>query len=130
MIVLAAVLPLLSTLLGAAITYWINVRQRKQTHLDDLINQAIGAMAAAEASIDYIAAVHRPIYMNDADFAQFQSWLVTENMKRWATNVAEANIALARVSPYRPGIAKQLPFKPDAANRGTHETLIAMLRAE
>jgi hypothetical protein len=36
-----AVLPLLSVLLGSALTYWLNVRARRRTFIEDLINAAI-----------------------------------------------------------------------------------------
>ena len=68
--------------------------------------------------------------MNDHDFNTFQSWLVTEGMKSWATKVAEANEALARVVPYRPQIAALLPFNPDSSHRGTHAPIIAVLKGE
>jgi hypothetical protein len=45
-------LPLLSTLLGGGITYWVNVRQRRRTYVEDLFNAAIAAVAAAEVSVD------------------------------------------------------------------------------
>jgi hypothetical protein len=96
---------------------------------EDLINAAIAAVAAAEVSVDYIASVGRPAYMTDEDFKELQSWLVMENMKAWATKVAQANEALARVVPFQPGLAALLPFKPDANNRGTHDVIIDALRA-
>jgi hypothetical protein len=127
--VVSTVLPLASTLIGAGITYAINVRVRRRTYQDDLVNSAIAAVAAAEASIDFIATVTRPVHMTAEDFGEFERWLVAEGMKTWATKVAQANQALARVLPYKPGLEPLLPFKPDAGNRGTHEAIIAVLRA-
>lgn len=115
---------------GAGITYLINVRQRRTTYIEDLINAAIATVAAAEVSVDYLAAVGRPTYMSDEDFKQYQSWLVMEGMKAWATKVAQANEALARVLPYRPEIADLLPFSPDATHRGTHTRIISALRKD
>lgn len=122
-------LPFLSTLIGAAITYAVNVRSRRRTYEESLVNAAIAAVAAAEVGVDFIASVSRPVHMTPTDFADFQSWLVTEGMKAWATKVAEANEALARVVPYKPELAPLLPFKPDASNRGTHTAIIEVLRA-
>lgn len=121
-------LPLASTLIGAGITYVINVRQRRRIYHEDVVNAAIAAVAAAEISVDFIADVSRPEHMSLDDFAQFQSWLVTEGVKAWATKVAQANEALARVLPYEPALAPLLPFRPDASNRGTHTAIIDALR--
>jgi hypothetical protein len=49
-------------------------------------------------------------------------------MKRWATNVADANVALARVAPHHPALGELLPYSPDSQHRGTHEPIIAVLR--
>ncbi len=125
---LSLLLPFVSTLLRAAITYAINVRHRRRTYLEDLVNAAIAAAAAAEISVDYLASVGRPTYMADDDFEKLQSWLVMEGMKAWATKVAEANEALARVLPYQPTLAPLLPFSPDATHRGTHTAVISALR--
>lgn len=46
----AFALPLGSTFLGAGITYWINVRNRRQTKREDVFHEAIGAVAVVEAS--------------------------------------------------------------------------------
>jgi hypothetical protein len=66
--------------------------------------------------------------MTDDDYKRFQSWLVTEGMKRWATNIAEANVALARVAPHRPALGELLPYSPDSQHRGTDKPIIAVLR--
>ena len=121
-------LPLASTLLGAGITYVINVRQRRRTYHEDLVNAAIAAVAAAEISVDYLASLSQPQHMSNEDFKEFQRWLVTEGVKAWATKVAQANEALARVVPYKPDLAALLPFTPDASHRGTHAAIISALR--
>jgi hypothetical protein len=129
--VLNIALPFASTLLGALVTYLINVRQRRRTYREDLINAAISAVAAAEVSVDYLASAGRPSHMTDEDYRKFQSWLVTEGMKTWATKVAQANEALSRVLPYRPALTALMPYQPDASHRGTHEPIIEILgRAE
>ena len=126
---LAVILPLASTALGAGITYIVNVRQRRRSYVEDIINEAIAAVTAAEVSVDYLASAGRPQYMRDEDFAAFQSWLVLDGMKSWATNVKDANRALARVVPYQPALAPLLPFQPDAAHRGTDQAILSVLRA-
>lgn len=116
-------------MIGAGITYAINVRQRRRNYVEDLVNAAIAAVGAAEVSVDFLASVGPSPHMTGADYASFQSWLVTEGMKRWATNVADANVALARVLPYRPALRDLLPYSPDSQHRDTDKPIIAALRA-
>jgi len=127
-LVFNALLPIVSVFFGAAITYLINVRQRRHSYIEDLFNQAIAAVAAAEISVDYIASVGRPQHISDSDLEQLQSYMVMEGMKNWATKVSQANDALARVLPYLPQVAVVLPFSPDSAHRGTHLPVIELLR--
>lgn len=126
--VVDALLPLLAILLGAGITYWVNVRQRQRTYVEELFDSAMAAVSAAEVSVDFLAQAGQPQHMTDEDYATFQSWLVTENLKNWANKVREANEALARVLPYQPDIAAVLPFSPGADTRGTHTEVIRLLR--
>jgi hypothetical protein len=102
---------------------------RQRAYHRGRINAAIAAVAAAEISVDYIASVARPEHMTDDDYKHFSSWLVTEGMKSWATKVAQANEALARVLPYVPALADLPPFQPDSRHRGGHAEIIAKLRA-
>jgi hypothetical protein len=51
------VVPLASVLLGAAITYWLNVRTRRRTKVEDIFHDAIAAVAVAQASRGYTAGV-------------------------------------------------------------------------
>jgi hypothetical protein len=126
---LSILLPFASTFVGAAITYLINVRQRRLSYEENLLNAAIEAVAAAEISVDFLASAGRSSHMTDQDFAEFQSWLVIDGMKAWATKVARANEALARVLPYKPELERLLPFQPDASHRGAHMAIITVLRA-
>ncbi len=121
-------LPLLSVVLGAGITYWINVRGRRRTYREDLTNDAIARLAVAGMSVDYISDVGRPENQSDEDYAELKRWLVMESMKSWATKVAEANEAVARVVPYRPELAELLPIAFDITHREDHRKVIAMLR--
>lgn len=121
------VLPLVSTLVGAGITYWLNVRVRRRNYVEDLFNEAIASVAGADASIDYLSNVGRPPHLSDDEYAELQKWLVTEGLKNWAVTVARANEALARVLPYQPDLAEVLPYRPDDAHREA-DRVIAVLK--
>jgi hypothetical protein len=51
--VLAAIVPLLSVLLGADLTYALNVRTRRIGQVEDLFDAAIAATAVADACQHY-----------------------------------------------------------------------------
>lgn len=128
MTVLDVVVPLVSLLVGSGITYWINVRERRHNYVDDLFNQAIAAVLMADASVDYTTGVAKPPPMSDQDYAAFHSWLMTETLKNWSIRNNEANLALARVVPYRPEIQNYLPLTSDGAHRVAHTDLIQVLQ--
>ncbi len=128
MTVLNAVIPLVSLLIGSGITYWVNVRSRRQNYVEDLINQAIAAVTAAEESVDWTTSIGKPALMSDDDHARFQAWLITEGLKNWNTRVTDARLALARVMPYVPEVEDLLPFAPDGTHRGTHRKIVELLR--
>lgn len=51
MSVIDALVPFLSVILGAAITYWFGVRQRRRTLADDHFNDAIAAVSLVISTI-------------------------------------------------------------------------------
>lgn len=125
---LDAVLPVISILIGAGITYYVNVRGRRRTYVEDLFNEAIAAVAVAEASIDYLAGAGRPKHLTDDEYTDLQKWMVTEGMKNWTLKVAAANEALARVLPYLPELAATLPLHLDADHRSGTDVIVMLKR--
>jgi hypothetical protein len=106
-------LPLLGIGIGALITYVLNVRTRRTSYVEDLFNQAIAEVAAAEASINYTSSVARPANLSDQAWAELEAWFATEGLKTWWTKQQAANQALARVRPYRSEITHLLPLRLD-----------------
>jgi hypothetical protein len=104
---------------GGVITNRVNVRLRSRNCVADMFSEAIAAVSAAEASIDFMASVSRPAHMSESDFAVFSAWLVGEGLRNWSNRLSDANLAVARVLPYRPQLESYLPFSPDASYRGT-----------
>jgi hypothetical protein len=122
------VLPLVSTFVGAGITYALNVRARRRNYKEDMFNQAIAAVMAADASVDYTTGVGRPMHLGDDEYLDVLKWMNTEAIKNWVTKVTQANEALARVVAYEPELERLLPFKPDAGNRTQKDEVIRLLR--
>lgn len=54
MILIDALVPLVSVLLGAAITYWLNVRSRRRNLVETYFDQAIAAVALVISTISYV----------------------------------------------------------------------------
>jgi hypothetical protein len=106
-----AILPLVGTLVGAGITYWLNVRTRRHGRIEDLFNRAKEATAAAEVSADYLVDVGRPPHLSDSEYHDLQAWFVAEGIKNWVSRQDAANLALASVVPYRPEVEGFLPFR-------------------
>jgi hypothetical protein len=122
--VIGAVVPLFSALMGLTLTYWINVRTRKTTFIEDLFNNAIAAVAVADASIDYIRGIARPAEMPEDDhrdlLVNMARAAVENNIKR----TTEAREALARLLPYAPWVQ---PYYEDPATL-THDRLQEVIR--
>jgi hypothetical protein len=115
--VFTIVAPFLSLMLGAGLTYWLSIRQRHQTYLDDLFKAAISAVYVAEACVDYTSHVGRPERLSDAGWAELQDWFTTEGLKQWWSRQREANVALASVRAFRPEVAEHMPLKLDIDHR-------------
>jgi hypothetical protein len=127
MLVVGIVAPFVSLLVGAGLTYWLNVRQRQRTYVDDLFKRAIEAVYAADASVDYTSHIGRPERLSEAGWQELQDWFVVQGMQQWWQRQVEANQALAHVRAYRPEVGALLPFRLDADHREV-EQVVALLR--
>jgi hypothetical protein len=99
-----ALIPVLSVLVGAAITYWLNVRTRNRTRTEDIYHDAIAAVAVAAASKNFITQVGRWQGATDDEYDAFTSRLGQEGNERYIKAVADARSAIARASAYEPGL--------------------------
>jgi hypothetical protein len=120
------VLPLVGIAIGAGITYVLNVRARRRTYIEDLFNQAIAAVAAAEASIDYTSSVARPANLSDQAWDELRAWFGTEALKGWWTKQQQANEAIASVRPYSAAMAEFLPLRLDHGHRVATEVIATL----
>lgn len=98
--VLLAVVPLLSVLAGAGLTYWLNVRQRRRSYVDEVYDRAITALAAASASSDYVTDLPRPPHLTDDEYRDLLVTIISDAYKLYVARRAEARAAVARVKPY------------------------------
>jgi hypothetical protein len=103
--VLNLVLPLVSVLLGALITYLLNVRARRHSQENEVYHSAISAVAIAIASTDYISKIKwgGSTPEEEADLAKQAGREFTERHLR---AVADARAAVARASAYDPTLAE------------------------
>jgi hypothetical protein len=96
---LQGLVPLVSVLLGAAITYVLNVRSRRRADVDEVFHDAIAAVAVAMASPHYIGQIGwaGSTPEEEADLAASTGREATE---RYIRAVADARAAVARASAY------------------------------
>ncbi len=117
--VIGVVLPLVSALVGAGLTYFLNVRYRRRTNIEDLFNAAIAAVAVADASKHYSPGVSRPEHLSDKDYRELRSGLGRNAVEAHFRRAAEAREAVARVVQYEPKVrdyyqdASTIEDKPD-----------------
>ncbi len=97
---MGAALPLVSVLLGAGITYWLNVKSRQTSKIEDVFHDALKAVAVSAASQNWVSHLTRWDGATDEDYARFNETLGRENTMRYATALAEARAALARAAVY------------------------------
>jgi hypothetical protein len=99
---LNAALPLISVLIGSAITYLLNVRTRRLSKIDDLFHDAMAAVALVVARQKWVNSVSviegSQLQERDALWAQ----LDREGVENYARSIADARAALARASAYAP----------------------------
>ncbi|MFE5816557.1 hypothetical protein [Streptomyces sp. NPDC056479] len=95
-------LPLLSVLIGSAITYLLNVRTRRRSKVEDLFHAAIEAVAVTVARHHFYNRLHAWDGSTPEDHAELNRQMGREGMESYARAVAEARAALARASVYAP----------------------------
>ncbi|HEY8722158.1 hypothetical protein [Pengzhenrongella sp.] len=103
--VLTLGLPLASVLLGALITYLLNVRGRRRDEENDVYHGAISAVAVAIASLNYISHIKwgGSTPEEEAELAKKAGREFTERHLR---AVADARAAVARASAYDPTLGE------------------------
>jgi hypothetical protein len=104
--IMEAVVPLASVLLGAGVTYWLNVRRRRSNRIEDLFDAAISATAVADASLHYshLSGIGRPPGISDQDFQDLGRRLILDGLNNHFKRAGEAREAIARVFPYEPRV--------------------------
>lgn len=108
---MSALVPLASVLLGGALTYWLNVRARRRSRVEDLFNEAIAAVAVADASKSYLRQVAKPAVLSDGEYQSLLSSIARSAVEVHIQRAAEAREVVAKVIQYEP---KVRPFYADA----------------
>ena len=125
--VVAAVVPALSVLLGALLTYWLNIRAKRRSSVEALFDAAIAATAVADASQHYLSGVGRPESMSEREYRVMMSDLVRNGVENHVRRAAEAREAIARVVQYEPRIR---PYYQDSVLSGERPQEIIRLLLE
>jgi hypothetical protein len=97
-VAVGAVVPLLSVFLGALVTYWVNVRTRRRSSAEDLVNAAIAAVAVAEANQSRANYVNLPDGFEPSDGEELIRRLALAAIENHNLRAHEAREALAKVT--------------------------------
>jgi hypothetical protein len=114
-------------LVGAVVTYFVNVRDRRRTHEEDLVNSAIAAVTAAKAAMMFINNVPPEAGLDAVRAAEVEQDLREAGYRRFVDLTADARAAVAAVVPYRPELARYLDGHREVFDRA--EELMLALRA-
>ncbi|MCI0688895.1 MAG: hypothetical protein L0Y54_16935 [Sporichthyaceae bacterium] len=126
--VIDAVVPLASVLVGAGLTYWLNVHQRHQTAIDNIFAGAIAAVAVAAAAKHYQPRILRGDYMTEDEHRAFQAWHERTTLETYIRSTAEARAAVAKAAPYAQQLATYYE-NPSAVGERPAEVIAALLDA-
>jgi hypothetical protein len=99
-----AAVPLVSVLIGALITYWLNVREKRRSKVADIFHEAIAAVAMAVAAHDYITQVPPWLGCTPDAHKAFTAELGRAGNAGYIEAVAQARAAVARASAYDPSL--------------------------
>lgn len=120
--------PLLSVLLGAGITYWLNVRSRRRSHVEDRFNEAIAAVALVISTYDFVSGYGRwhPAVAEE-ERLEFEKHMAKEATLGHVRAISAARNAVSQCVPYSPEL-RQLLNEPPLYFREHADEIIAQLR--
>jgi hypothetical protein len=99
----SAIVPLVFVLLGGGLTYWLNVRTRRRSRVEDLFDEAIAAVAVADASKNYLRRVAKPAELSESDYRSLLSNIARTAVEVHIQRAAEARETIAKVVQYEQG---------------------------
>ena len=100
-----AILPLVAVLLGSLITYWVNVRTRARSKVDDAFREAIAAVAEADSRGKWLDNWSWDGASED-ESAEVLVQYRRDSMLKYVQALADARAAVARASVYDPTLAQ------------------------
>lgn len=124
-VVVNALVPVGSVLLGAGLTYWLNIRTRQRNFLEDKFNSAIAAVVVTDASKNYLEQVGRPDHMPEAAYSILLVEIAETAIENHTRRAGEARKVIAQVVQYEPRLRQ---FYTDAqAVTDNPEVIISLL---
>ena len=123
------IIPIVAVLVGAGITYWLNVRQRRRNLVDDYFNEAMAAVSVAASRTSYLWRGDKwHPKVSDKEQIEFEKEVHREGTLRYFLAVGVARDAVAKCLPYRPSLSRYLEDSAASYFRDQPETIIAELR--
>ena len=98
-------LPFGSVLVGGAVTYFSNVRQRRRGDVDDVFIEAAMAVNLADSAQAYMTEVNSPL-LTSTEHEVLRKELTLDGVRNDTRREQEAREALARASVYEPSLSR------------------------
>ncbi|GAA3613421.1 hypothetical protein GCM10022199_16770 [Marihabitans asiaticum] len=121
----AALLPFVSVLAGAALTYWLNVRQRSHDKAQDVLRAAIAAVAAMQVSTQFATDARVGATGLDAlttgDLRDLSREVTLKGLRVYFESIASARLAVAEASAYFDGLEPFGEMEPSEFTRRGEE---------
>jgi len=110
---------LAAVFVGATVTYFVNVRERRRRHVEDLFNAAIAAVASAKAATMFINNVPADAGLDEGTAMTLALQLRSDGYRQLVERIADARSAISGVTPYRDDLAEFLePIDAVVENSG------------
>jgi len=123
--------PFLSVVLGAAITYWFSIRQRRHTLVDDRFNDAIAAVSLVISTISYV-----PHYgkwheaVSERERIELEKEVAREATLNHMRALAAARDAVAKCVPYQPALDRFLEEPVLYFQDHAHEIIVELRKGK
>jgi hypothetical protein len=103
---IAVAVPMLSVLVGATITYLLNVRARTRNRVEDYFDDAVAAVSVVVSTMSYVPGYGKwHEHVTEKERVDFEKEMAREATLNHMRALAAARDAVARCVPYRPSLS-------------------------
>lgn len=105
MTVVDALVPFFAVILGAAITYWLNIRLRRHTLIEDSFTEATAALSLMLAASEFVPSYGKwHASVSEEERIALEKEIAREATVTFIRSLSVARGAVAKCIPYRPSL--------------------------